>query len=138
VKYVPGAPYLDSEMWAGGPDLKLGCPIFAQSHRAKVGIRAKLEPSQHPQTGSSDQAPSATRKSLFTSDPKRSQSLLIIRPPQRWYPGGCQILPRSPMSLTASCVSRIISTQPQTSAMTADVPHTTPTPAAIWNADGQP
>ena len=29
----------------GGPGLKFGCPIFAQSHRAKVGIRAKLEPS---------------------------------------------------------------------------------------------
>jgi plasmid stabilization system protein ParE len=29
---------------AGGPGLKLGRPIFAQSHRAKVGIRAKLEP----------------------------------------------------------------------------------------------
>src|SRR3977135_1348510 len=29
---------------AGGPGLNLGCPIFARSHRAKVGLRGKLEP----------------------------------------------------------------------------------------------
>ena len=37
--------------------------------------------------------------------------------------------------LIASCISRIIRTQPQTSAMTAEAPQTTPIQAAVWNAD---
>jgi hypothetical protein len=37
--------------------------------------------------------------------------------------------------LTAGCISRIIRTEPQTSAMIAEAPQTTPVQAAVWNAD---